>query len=59
MKSHEIASVDAQQPETDDLFEIASLFPRTTGLPMTYGSARAAMHVTMCASRSISAMAIR
>jgi hypothetical protein len=35
MKSHEIASVDAQQPETDDLFEIASLFPRTTGLPMT------------------------
>jgi hypothetical protein len=35
MKSHEIASVDAQQPETDDLFEITNLFPRATGLSMT------------------------
>ena len=23
------------QPDTDDLFEMANLFPRTTGLPMT------------------------
>jgi hypothetical protein len=26
---------DVRQPETDDLFEMANLFPRTTGLPMT------------------------
>jgi hypothetical protein len=24
-----------REPETDELFEIANLFPRTTGLPMT------------------------
>jgi hypothetical protein len=24
-----------REPETDDLFEMANLFPRTTGLPMT------------------------
>ena len=25
----------ASEPDTDELFEIANLFPRTTGLPMT------------------------
>ena len=24
-----------REPETDELFEMANLFPRTTGLPMT------------------------
>jgi hypothetical protein len=33
----------SSQPDSDELFEMASLFPRTTRLPMTvpYGSARA------------------
>jgi hypothetical protein len=35
MKANENGSNDAQPPETDDLFETANLFPRTTGLPMT------------------------
>ena len=34
MKINEIVSEDAE-PKTDDLFEMANLFPRTTGLPMT------------------------
>ena len=33
MKSGNLVSEDA--PDTDDLFEMANLFPRTTGLPMT------------------------
>jgi hypothetical protein len=41
----EAVSEDAEALETDDLFEMANLFPRTTGLPMTVwvsprGSAR-------------------
>ncbi len=35
MKTNETASVDARRAETDDPFETANLFPRTTGLPMT------------------------
>ena len=35
MKVNEIVSGAAQLPETDDLFEMANLFPRTTGLPLT------------------------
>jgi hypothetical protein len=35
MKANEIVSDDAPPAETDDLFEMANLFPRTTGLPMT------------------------
>jgi len=35
MKANEIVSDDARPVETDDLFETANLFPRTTGLPMT------------------------
>ena len=35
MKINEVASEDAEPLETDDLFEMANLFPRTTGLPMT------------------------
>jgi hypothetical protein len=36
MKANEIVWDDGARPvETDDLFEMASLFPRTTGLPMT------------------------
>ena len=31
----------SSQPDSDELFEMASLFPRTTGLPMTVWSARA------------------
>jgi hypothetical protein len=31
----EIVSETAAADETDDLFEMANLFPRTTGLPMT------------------------
>jgi hypothetical protein len=27
--------LQGREPETDDLFEMANLFPRTTGLPMT------------------------
>ncbi len=33
MKSSNLVSEDAS--DTDDLFEMANLFPRTTGLPMT------------------------
>jgi hypothetical protein len=33
-RARELASEDAA-PGTDDLFEMANLFPRTTGLPMT------------------------
>jgi hypothetical protein len=32
---NETVSEDAEALETDDLFEKANLFPRTTGLPMT------------------------
>jgi len=35
MKTNEIFREDAQPPEADDLFDMANLFPRTTGLPMT------------------------
>jgi hypothetical protein len=36
MKTNEIVSDDGARPvETDDLFDMANLFPRTTGLPMT------------------------
>ena len=35
MKANEVVSGDGQPAETDDLFEMANLFPRTTGLPMT------------------------
>jgi hypothetical protein len=35
VKSDEAVSEDGQPLETDDLYEMANLFPRTTGLPMT------------------------
>jgi hypothetical protein len=35
MKANETVSADARPAETDDPFDIANLFPRTTGLPMT------------------------
>src|SRR5438552_14138510 len=35
MKANETVSDEARPAETDDLFEMANLFPRTTGLPMT------------------------
>src|SRR5712692_4747003 len=35
VKTNEFVSEDAEPLETDDLFEMANLFPRTTGLPMT------------------------
>jgi len=35
MKANETVSDDARPAETDDPFDIANLFPRTTGLPMT------------------------
>jgi hypothetical protein len=36
MKRNEIASDEGAPPsEEDDLFDMANLFPRTTGLPMT------------------------
>jgi hypothetical protein len=35
MKSSDIAAAAAQVCDEDDLFDMASLFPRTTGLPMT------------------------
>lgn len=35
MKVNEVVSEDAEPLEADDLFEMANLFPRTTGLPMT------------------------
>jgi hypothetical protein len=35
MKANEAVSDEARPAETDDLFEMANLFPRTTGLPMT------------------------
>jgi hypothetical protein len=36
MKAREATSEEADQgPDTDDPFELANLFPRTTGLPMT------------------------
>lgn len=34
MKTDEVGS-HAEAPEPEDLFEMANLFPRTTGLPMT------------------------
>ncbi|HUC72850.1 MAG TPA: hypothetical protein VMS01_16800 [Stellaceae bacterium] len=41
------------QPDADELFEMASLFPRTTGLPMTVWVSLRGMRVTMSGSRSI------
>src|SRR5438132_7261895 len=36
MKVHEVLSQDSDNGlQTDDLFEMANLYPRTTGLPMT------------------------
>jgi hypothetical protein len=35
VKANEIVPGDPEPLETDDLFEMANLFPRTTGLPMT------------------------
>jgi hypothetical protein len=36
MKAYEVASEEAgRESDSDDLFEIANLFPATTGLPMT------------------------
>jgi hypothetical protein len=35
MKSGDPISEDAGALETDELFEMANLYPRTTGLPMT------------------------
>jgi hypothetical protein len=35
MKTKEIVADDVRPAGTDDLFEMANLFPRTTGLPMT------------------------
>ena len=42
----------ASEPDTDELFEVANLFPRTTGLPMTVWSAHAGTPATMSGSRS-------
>ena len=35
MKAKDSAAEDATAVQTEDLFEMANLFPRTTGLPMT------------------------
>jgi hypothetical protein len=35
MKSRNLAPQDARAIESDELFEMANLYPRTTGLPMT------------------------
>jgi hypothetical protein len=35
VKSKQIGSQGAEALEPEDLFEMANLFPRTTGLPMT------------------------
>jgi hypothetical protein len=35
VKVKEVVLQDTEPRETDDLFEMANLFPRTTGLPMT------------------------
>jgi hypothetical protein len=35
VKINEVASEGAEPLATDDLFEMANVFPRTTGLPMT------------------------
>jgi hypothetical protein len=35
MKSRTLASDQTETAETDELFETANLYPRTTGLPMT------------------------
>jgi hypothetical protein len=35
MKSRKLSSESAEAIETDELFEMANLYPRTTGLPMT------------------------
>src|SRR3974390_2714166 len=35
MKANETVSDEARPAEMDDLFEMANLYPRTTGLPMT------------------------
>ena len=50
MKAKEIGSEGADTLETEDLFEMANLFRRTTGLPMTIwvsprGNARHDLHV--------------
>ncbi len=51
MKSGKLGSEEAL--ETDDHFEMANLFPRTTGLAMTVWSAHAAIHATTSASKRI------
>ena len=35
MRSGNLASEEANTAETEELFEMANLYPRTTGLPMT------------------------
>src|SRR5436853_3771078 len=35
MKARAVVADDALATDVDDLFEMANLFPRTTGLPMT------------------------
>jgi hypothetical protein len=35
MKARAVVADDASATDADDLFEMANLFPRTTGLPMT------------------------
>jgi hypothetical protein len=35
VRVNQVVSEDAEPQENDDLFEMANLFPRTTGLPMT------------------------
>ena len=35
MKSNDLMSEEANDTTADELFEIANLYPRTTGLPMT------------------------
>ena len=52
-KTNEFVSGDGARPvEADDLFEMANLFPRTTGLPMTVwlsprGNARDDVRITV------------
>jgi hypothetical protein len=42
---------EVREPESDELFEMANLFPRTTGLPMTVW-VRAGARAMTSASRS-------
>jgi hypothetical protein len=35
VRVNQVVSEDAEAHQSDDLFEMANLFPRTTGLPMT------------------------